>query len=263
MANDSFKSPAGASSLPPATTDRPLEMPLGLQILYVEDDVDIQEALREILEAAGYRVTIASTASEGLALLRSRRFHLVISDYNLPDLNGARMLTQAAEAGLLNCESLILTGASRLDDVTAYRVIRKPVDVDKFLARLNDILAPIRDEEMAKAKAHLEVALDQRTHLDGPKRIRFCLYVSEASTTSLRALRNLQALLEGYEASQVELHVVDLSRERPPSFDEDRITFTPTLVRRAPEPRVYLLGTLDNIQTVTDLLGDSKVERKR
>ena len=75
--------------------------------------------------------------------------------------------------------------------------------------------------------------------------------------------RNLQALLEGYEASQVELHVVDLSKERPPSFDEDRITFTPTLVRRSPEPRMYLLGTLENIQTVTDLLGDAKVERKK
>jgi DNA-binding response OmpR family regulator len=264
VATDPFTSPAGDPPRSSATGDRPvLEASLGLRILYVEDDVDIQEALQEILEAAGYRVTIASTAAEGLSLLRSQRFHLVISDYNLPDLNGARMLTQAAESGILNCESLILTGASRLEDVTAYRVIRKPVDVDKFLARLSEILAPIRDEEMARAKAHLEVALDRRNQMDGQKRIRFCLYVSEASATSLRALRNLQALLEGYEASQVELHVVDLSKERPPSFDEDRITFTPTLVRRSPEPRVYLLGTLENIQTVTDLLGDAKVERKK
>ena len=264
MATDSSKPSAGAPPLSPAPHDRPaLEASLGLQILYVEDDVDIQEALQEILEAAGYRVTIASTATEGLSLLRSQRFHLVISDYNLPDLNGARMLTQAAESGILNCESLILTGASRLEDVTAYRVIRKPVDVDKFLAKLNEILAPIRDEEMAKARAHLEVALDKRNQMDGQKRIRFCLYVSEASATSLRAMRNLQALLDGYDPSQVELQVVDLSRERPPSFDEDRITFTPTLVKRSPEPRMYLLGTLENLQTVTDLLGDAKVERKK
>ena len=249
---------------PPSTPGKVApEASLGLQILYVEDDVDIQEALQEVLEAAGYRVTVASTATEGLGFMRSQKFHLVISDYNLPDINGARMLTQAAETGILNCESLILTGASRLEDVTAYRVIRKPVDVDKFLAKLNEILAPIRDEEMAKARAHLEVALDKRNQVDGQKRIRFCLYVSEASAMSLRALRNLQALLEGYDASQVELLVVDLSRERPPSFDEDRITFTPTLVRRSPEPRIYLLGTLENLQTVTDMLGDAKVERKK
>lgn len=238
-------------------------MSLGLHILYVEDDADIQEALREVLEAAGYRVTVASTATEGLAFLRSQRFHLVISDYNLPDINGARMLTQAAEAGFLNCESLILTGASRLDDVTAYRVIRKPVDVDKLLAKLSEILAPVRDQELAKAKAHLEVTLDQRSRADNLKRIQFVLYISEASTASLRALRNLQNLLEQYEAAQIDLRVVDLSKETPASFDEDRITFTPTLVKKNPEPRVYLLGTLEHIHLVADLLSDAKVERKK
>ncbi|MDY7226213.1 response regulator [Hyalangium rubrum] len=236
---------------------------MGLQVLYVEDDIDIQDALREILESAGYRVTVASTATEGLALLGSQKFHLVISDYNLPDTSGAKMLSQAAATGLLNCESLILTGASRLDDVAGYRVIRKPVDVDKFLAKLNEILAPVRDEELARAKAHLEVAMERKAQGDSLKRIRFVLYVSEASTTSLRALRNLQTLLKDYEATQVDLQVVDLSKDRPTSFDEDRVTFTPTLVRRMPDPRVYLLGTLENIQTVVDLLNDAKVERKR
>jgi CheY-like chemotaxis protein len=234
-----------------------------LQILYVEDDLDIQEALSEVLEAAGYRVTVASTANEGLARLRSHKFHLVISDYNLPDLNGGKMLTKAAAEGILNCESLILTGASRLEDVTAYRVIRKPVDVDKLLSKLSEILAPVRNEELAKAKAHLEVTLDQRNQADSLKRIHFILYISEASSSSLRALRNLQRLLDEYQSSQIDLRVVDLSKERPASFDEDRITFTPTLVKRAPEPRVYLLGTLEHIQAVADLLSDAKVERKR
>ena len=264
MENERNHPRTGAPPSSPAAPDRTeLEASLGLQILYVEDDIDIQEALQEVLEAAGYRVTVASSAKEGLAFLHSQRFHLVISDYNLPDINGARMLTQAAETGILNCESLILTGASRLDDVTAYRVIRKPVDVDKLLAKLNEILAPVRDEELAKAKAHLEVTLDRRSLVGSEKRIRFILYISEASTTSLRALRNLQKLLDEYEASQIDFRVIDLSKERPASFDEDRITFTPTLVRRSPEPRVYLLGTLEHIQTVADLLSDSKVERKK
>ncbi len=240
-----------------------LEASLGLQILYVEDDLDIQEALQEVLEAAGYRVTVASTATEGLSLLRGQKFHLVITDYNLPDINGGRMLSQAAEAGILNCESLILTGASRLDDVTAYRVIRKPIDVDKLLSKLSEILAPVRSQELAKAKAHLEVTLDRRNDSDIPKRVGFILYISEASTSSLRALRNLQRLLNEYEPSQIDLQVVDLSRERPASFDEDRITFTPTLVRRSPEPRVYFLGTLEHIQAVADLLSDARVEHKK
>jgi CheY-like chemotaxis protein len=262
--NDPSSPGTGAAPPAPATPLRTeSESSLGLQVLYVEDDLDIQEALSEVLEAAGYRVTVASTASEGLARLRSHKFHLVITDYNLPDLNGGKMLTTAAAEGILNCESLILTGASRLEDVTAYRVIRKPVDVDKLLAKLAEILAPVRDEELAKAKAHLEVTLDQRSQSEDPKRIHFVLYISEASTASLRALRNLQQLLDEYQASQIELRVVDLSKERPASFDEDRITFTPTLVRRTPGPRIHLLGTLEHLQAVADLLSDAKVERKR
>lgn len=260
--NDSSRPRAGGAS-PPAPSKVELEASLGLQILYVEDDLDIQEALQEVLEAAGYRVTVASTATEGLSFLRAQKFHLVITDYNLPDINGGRMLSQAAEAGILNCESLILTGASRLDDVTAYRVIRKPIDVDKLLAKLSEILAPVRSQELAKAKAHLEVTLDRRNDTDTQKRIGFTLYISEASTSSLRALRNLQRLLDGYEPSQIDLRVVDLSKERPASFDEDRITFMPTLVKRSPEPRVYLLGTLEHIQAVADLLSDAKVEHKK
>ncbi len=264
MENDPSRPRAGGASPPPSTPGKvELEASLGLQILYVEDDLDIQEALQEVLEAAGYRVTVASTATEGLSLLRAQRFHLVITDYNLPDINGGRMLSQAAEAGILNCESLILTGASRLDDVTAYRVIRKPIDVDKLLAKLSEILAPVRSQELAKAKAHLEVTLDRHNDTANQKRIGFILYISEASTSSLRALRNLQKLLDEYEPSQINLQVVDLSKERPASFDEDRITFTPTLVKRNPEPRVYLLGTLEHIQAVADLLGDAKVERKK
>ncbi len=260
--NDSGRPRAGGPS-PTAPNKVELEASLGLQILYVEDDLDIQEALQEVLEAAGYRVTVASTATEGLSLLRGQKFHLVITDYNLPDINGGRMLSQAAEAGILNCESLILTGASRLDDVTAYRVIRKPIDVDKLLSKLNEILAPVRSQELAKAKAHLEVTLDRSNDTHGQKRIGFILYISEASTSSLRALRNLQKLLDEYEPSQIDLRVVDLSKERPASFDEDRITFTPTLVKRNPEPRVYLLGTLEHIQVLADLLSDAKVEHKK
>jgi hypothetical protein len=135
--------------------------------------------------------------------------------------------------------------------------------VDKLLSKLSEILAPVRSQELAKAKAHLEVTLDRRNDSDIPKRVGFILYISEASTSSLRALRNLQRLLNEYEPSQIDLQVVDLSRERPASFDEDRITFTPTLVRRSPEPRVYFLGTLEHIQAVADLLSDARVEHKK
>ena len=236
---------------------------LGLRLLYVEDDLDIQEALREVLEAAGYQVTVASKAADGLAALRREQFHLVITDYNLPDFNGARMLTEAAESGLLNCESLILTGASQLDGTTGYRIIRKPIDVDKFLLKVYEVLAPIRDRELERTKENLERTQQRGRPSNSPSRLELMLYISEASPASLRALRNLEKLLGAYDPAKYQLTVVDLSKERPPSFDEDRIAFTPTLVKRTPEPRTYFLGALDNIQAVADVLINAKAERKR
>jgi DNA-binding NtrC family response regulator len=236
---------------------------LGLKVLYVEDDLDIQEALREVLEFAGYQVTIASTATEGLEALRKERFHLVISDYNLPDFSGGKMLTLAAQAGLLNCESIILTGASTLDGTAGYRVIRKPIDVDKFLLRIHEVLAPVRDEEVQRTRANLERTGGEEQQQGKPSaRVELVLYISESSPASLRALRNLEKLLARYEPSQFLLQVVDLSRERPASLDEDRIAFTPTLVKRTPAPRIYLLGSLEHLQAVEDLLSDAKVERR-
>ncbi len=236
---------------------------LGLRVLYVEDDLDIQEALREVLEAAGYQVTVASNGSDGLAALRREQFHLVITDYNLPDFNGARMLTEAAEAGLLNCECLILTGASMLDGTTGYRIIRKPIDVDKFLLKVYEILAPVRDRELERTKENLERTQQKGGGPGTAGRVELMLYISEASPASLRALRNLEKLLTAYDPTKYQLAVVDLSKERPRTFDEDRIAFTPTLVKRSPEPRTYFLGALDNLQAVADVLINAKAERKR
>ena len=37
-----------------------------------------------------------------------------------------------------------------LTDVAGYRLVSKPVDVDKSLAKLSEILEPVRQEELAK-----------------------------------------------------------------------------------------------------------------
>ncbi len=229
----------------------------GLRVLYVEDDPDVQEMLKTLLEDHGYAVTTASTAEDGLEALRHDRFHLVIADYNLPDGDGASMLVKAAREGRLHCESLILTGAFRLGThATAFRVLRKPIDAMAFLAKLDEILAPARDAEMAHARAHIEATSSRNPRVATEKRIELVLYVSEASRASLRAVRRLEDLLTAYDPRKVCLRIVDVSREQPESFDDDRITFTPMLVKHHPSPKAYFLGALDRVEDVKELLGE-------
>lgn len=46
-------------------------------ILIVEDDLDIQELLRNFLQEVGYEITIASDGMEAIALFSSAHFDLI------------------------------------------------------------------------------------------------------------------------------------------------------------------------------------------
>lgn len=234
-----------------------------LRVLCVDDYGDLRDIIEQVLTDAGYAVTLASSAEEGLERLQSERFHLVVSDYNLPVATGAWMLDRARERGLLDgTKAVVLTGAAgALDGAAGIPVLRKPIDVDQFLVTIYELLAPIRQRELQRARHELERSLGSAAVPAVQRRLELTLYVSAASPSSIRALRNLEVLLRDYRIGQVQLTIIDLSKERPASVVEDRIVFTPTLVKRWPEPRAYLLGNLENTAAVVDLIEAAGVER--
>lgn len=87
----------------------------------------------------------------------------------------------------------------------------------------------------------------------GPAAVRLTLYVSGQSPSSLRALRRLNALIERFPEGHVGLTVHDLA-EAPLEDESDRVVFTPTLVRKLPLPKVWVIGDLDDPQLILDLL---------
>lgn len=62
------------------------------EILVVDDEVVLRELLQEILTAGGHAVATAENGMEALARLREGRFELLISDVNMPVLNGLELL---------------------------------------------------------------------------------------------------------------------------------------------------------------------------
>jgi two-component system chemotaxis sensor kinase CheA len=58
------------------------------RILVVEDSITSRMLLKSILESAGYIVKIAVDGIEGFTLLRAEHFDLVVSDVEMPRLNG-------------------------------------------------------------------------------------------------------------------------------------------------------------------------------
>ena len=62
-----------------------------MQILVVEDESVTREVLKRLLTASGHEVTEASDGAEGWKLLQSIRIPVVISDWEMPEMEGLEL----------------------------------------------------------------------------------------------------------------------------------------------------------------------------
>jgi len=83
-------------------------------VLVIEDDQNVLGLLERVLAAAGHRVTLCSTGTEGLARLSQARFDLVLIDKNLPDVDGIEVLRQLHERQP-KTQSIVITGFPTTD----------------------------------------------------------------------------------------------------------------------------------------------------
>ena len=58
------------------------------RIVVIDDEKDVREVLREVLERAGFEVETAATSDDGLELLRNKGADLVITDIIMPGKDG-------------------------------------------------------------------------------------------------------------------------------------------------------------------------------
>ena len=223
------------------------------RILVVEDQDDVRRLLVTALEIEGHEVDEAANAHEGLSRLRESRYNLVLTDYAMPGGTGTWMLSEARTHGLLaDAVPLIVTAHSDARELSSYEVIPKPLDLDNFLDQVRRVLSPHIDAASADGSAPSPRARYV---------IELILYVSSASPASIQARRNLERVLETFDRSQIKYSVCDLVRD-PMAGDADRVAFTPTLVKRYPEPRMWLLGNLREADLVADLLRTCGVDAK-
>jgi two-component system chemotaxis response regulator CheY len=61
-------------------------------ILLIDDEEDVRDSVRKVLELAGFRVVTASNGKDGIAAAEAADFDLVISDIIMPGLNGVDVI---------------------------------------------------------------------------------------------------------------------------------------------------------------------------
>ncbi len=67
-----------------------------MDILVVDDEITIREFLSEILSTVGYRVDQAENGKRALEKMEGRSYDLIITDVNMPGLDGVDLYREAA-----------------------------------------------------------------------------------------------------------------------------------------------------------------------
>lgn len=108
------------------------------RILIIDDDKNILDGFKMILERKGYQTDTAQTGSESIEKVGSSYFNLAIIDIGLPDIDGTDLLTEFRH---LNPEmkKIIITGLSTRENAIqclnlgADAYLEKPVTPGKLL----------------------------------------------------------------------------------------------------------------------------------
>jgi len=212
------------------------------KILVVEDQEDVRRMVATALEIEGYEVDEAANAHEGLRHLERKNYQLVLSDYAMPGGTGTWMLKEADRRGLMHeAAAVIVTAHPDVSELAGVAVINKPLDLDSFLDQVRKLVYPADACNESRAVQH---------------RLELVLYISSRSPASMRARKNLNRALEKIDKSHVKLSIVDLV-DRPLAGETDGITFTPTLVRHRPGPRMWIVGSLNDSRALSDLIRTS------
>ena len=233
----------------------------GASVLLVEDDRDITEMLLTLLELAGFTPTACSSAEAALEQLRESSFDVVLTDYMLRRRTGGWLLEQARAEGLIDgTPVLVLTAHPHPPDLDGYEVITKPFDLDHLVAKVQQHLeGPTRRPKMPFSATLNGDGVGDGKGANNPSRVELILYVS-ASPRCLRAIDTIKGVVSRFSSDRVKLTIHDILVD-PTQGVEDSISYTPTLVRRSPRPRTFLLGDITNPEIVVELLQDSGAER--
>jgi DNA-binding response OmpR family regulator len=110
-------------------------------ILVVDDEQAIRELISVILRSAGHQIIGASNGMEGIALFRSspERFDLILTDLQMPVMNGHQLIQLARETNL-HAKIICMSGYTDESIPAGTKFLQKPFQPAVLLARVNEVL---------------------------------------------------------------------------------------------------------------------------
>jgi len=148
---DAAAGAAGADEKPGAAASQsPPELPRGRRVLLVDDDPEIIESMRTVLESKGYEILVARDGNQGLLMAERENPDLVVLDMMMPKRSGFLVLERLRRSHPVPMRVIMIT-ANEGSRHKAYAemlgvddYIRKPFAMDRLLDSVQRLLGAAR-----------------------------------------------------------------------------------------------------------------------
>ncbi|HSH40893.1 MAG TPA: sigma-54 dependent transcriptional regulator [Arenicellales bacterium] len=149
------------------------------RILVIDDEPDIREIVRDILEDEGYTAVTAENAEAGRARKLSEDFDLVLLDIWMPGTDGITLLKEWADGGVPDVPVVMISGHGNVETAVeairygAYDFLEKPLSTAKLLVTVRRALQDSRlRKENLELKGRLALASELVGRSDVMSRLR-------------------------------------------------------------------------------------------
>ena len=129
-----------------ATVTKPAKA-VGKRVLLVDDDTEIVESMRTVLESRGYEILVARDGNQGLMMAEKDDPDLVVLDMMMPKRSGFLVLEKLRRSRPVPMKVIMIT-ANEGSRHKAYAemlgvddYIRKPFAMDRLLASIDKLLS--------------------------------------------------------------------------------------------------------------------------
>ncbi|HIS87398.1 MAG TPA: response regulator transcription factor [Candidatus Caccenecus avistercoris] len=134
------------------------------KILVVEDDVDIHNLIKNVLEKERYDVISAYSGTEALLLIEKKDLDLILLDLMIPGLSGEEIIKKVKNIPII----VISAKISSEDKVNALSIgandyITKPFDTNELLARIK-VQLRLSKKDNNVSLSYKDMILDKNSH---------------------------------------------------------------------------------------------------
>ncbi len=117
------------------------------RIMIVDDVTAIRQIVSKVFQDVGYQVTEAAAGEEALDLAKIKRVHLVITDVEMPGMNGLALIKALRELKTYRTTPILILARDASDEnikkaetLGASGFIEKPFTPERLLSVVNQVL---------------------------------------------------------------------------------------------------------------------------